>query len=95
MGLDELRARRHEILQIAARHGARDVRIFGSVVRGEAGSGSDVDVLVDMEQGRSLLDLVAFWQDLEELLACKVDVVTDGGISPYLRDRIYAEAQPL
>jgi len=95
MGLDELRARRHEILQIAARHGARDVRIFGSVVRGEAGSGSDVDVLVDMDKGRSLLDLVAFWQDLEELLACKVDVVTDGGISPYLRDRIYAEAQPL
>jgi predicted nucleotidyltransferase len=95
MGLDELRARRHEILQIAARHGARDVRIFGSVVRGEAGSASDVDVLVDMDKGRSLLDLVAFWQDLEELLACKVDVVTDGGISPYLRDRIYAEAQPL
>lgn len=54
-----------------------------------------MDVLVDMDKGRSLLDLVAFWQDLEELLACKVDVVTDGGISPYLRDRIYAEAQPL
>jgi predicted nucleotidyltransferase len=71
------------------------VRVFGSVARGEAAVGSDVDFLVDMEEGRSLLDLVGFWQDLEELLGCRVDVITDGGVSPYLRDRIYAEVIPL
>ncbi len=54
-----------------------------------------MDILVDMEEGRSLLDLVGLWQDLEELLKCRVDVLTDGGISPYLKDRIYAEAIPL
>ena len=54
-----------------------------------------MDLLVDMEKGRNLLDLVGFWQDLEELLGCRVDVITDGGISPYLQERIYAEALPL
>jgi hypothetical protein len=87
--------KRETILGLAARHGARNVRLFGSVARGAAGDESDLDFLVDMEEGRSLLDLVAFWQDLEELLGCRVDVVTDGGISPYLRDHIYAEAVPL
>jgi uncharacterized protein len=90
-----LESRRREILSLAARHGARNVRAFGSLARGEAAAESDVDLLVDMEDGRSLLDLVAFWQDVEELLGCHVDVITDGGISPYLRDRIYAEAVPL
>ena len=90
--LDE---KRGEILKLADRHGAYNVRIFGSVARGEAVPGSDVDILVDMEQGRSLLDLVGLWQELEELLGCKVDVITSGGISPYLRDRILAEAVPL
>jgi len=55
---------------------------FGSTARGEAGPASDVDLLVEMEQGRTLLDLVGFWQDVEELLGCRVDVITDGGISP-------------
>jgi predicted nucleotidyltransferase len=87
--------KREEILNLAAQHGARNVRVFGSVARGEAGSGSDIDLLVDMEEGRSLLDLVGFWQDVEELLGCHVDVIADGGISPYLRDRIYSEAIPL
>ncbi|MBI4495225.1 MAG: nucleotidyltransferase family protein [Chloroflexi bacterium] len=96
MGIDELlKARREDILRLAAQHGARNVRVFGSVARGEARPDSDVDFLVEMEQGRSLLDLVAFWLDLEDLLSCKVDVVTDGGLSPYLRDRILAEAVPL
>ena len=90
-----LKYKRGEILRLAAQHGARKVRIFGSVARGEAHEGSDVDLLVDMEKGRDFLDLVGFWQDLEELLGCRVDVITDGGISPYLRDRIYAEAKPL
>jgi predicted nucleotidyltransferase len=65
------------------------------VTRGEAGSSSDIDFLVEMEPGRSFLDLVALWQDLEEVLGRRVDVITDGGVSQYLRDRIYAEAVPL
>lgn len=96
MGIKELlESRRNEILGIAGAHGAKNIRIFGSAARGEGGPASDVDLLVDMEQGRNLLDLVALWQDLEELLGCRVDVITDGGISPYLRERIYAEAIPL
>ena len=69
--------------------------VFGSAARGDARPGSDLDLLVDMEEGRSLLDLVGFWQDLEGLLGYRVDVITDGGVSPYLRDQIYAEAIPL
>lgn len=90
-----LATKREAILALAARHGARNVRIFGSVARGEPTLQSDVDLLVEMEKGRSLLDLVAFGQDVEELLGCPVDVITDGGVSPYLRERIYAEARPL
>jgi len=96
MGAKELlELRRNEILDLAGRHGAKNIRIFCSTARGEAGPASDVDLLVEMEQGRTLLDLVGFWQDVEELLGCRVDVITDGGISPYLRERIYAEALPL
>ena len=95
MSIEELRARREEILRTATKHGARNVRLFGSAARGDAGPASDLDFLVEMEEGRSLLDLVGLWQDLEALLGCKVDVLTDGGISPYLRDRIYAEATSL
>jgi uncharacterized protein len=92
---DLLKSKRAEILRLAARHGARNVRLFGSVTRREAGSASDIDFLVEMEPGRSFLDLVALWQDLEEVLGRRVDVITDGGVSQYLRDRIYAEAVPL
>lgn len=96
MGIEEpLRSKRKEILLLAARYGARRVRVFGSVARGEAGPENDLDLLVDVERGRSLLDVVALWQDLEDLLGRKVDLLTDGGIHPYLRDRIYAEAKPL
>ena len=96
MSPDQLRKlRRDEILALADRYGAMNVRVFGSVARGESGPESDLDLLVDMQKGRSLLDLVAFWQDLEDLLHCHVDVITDGGVSPMLRDRIYAEAVPL
>lgn len=77
---------------MAARHGVRNIRIFGSVVRGEDGKDSDVDLLVDMDDDRSLLDLVAVERELGKLLNRKVDVVVDGGVSPYLRDRICAEA---
>lgn len=93
--VEPLKSNREEILRLAAVHGARNVRVFGSAARGTATESSDVDLLVDMEPGRSQLDLVAFWQELEDLLARKVDLVTDGGLSPYLRDKIAAEARPL
>ena len=82
-------------MDLAGKYGAKNLRISGSTVRGEGGPASDVDLLVDMEEGRNLLDLVGFWQDLEELLGCRVDVISEGGISPYLRERVYAEALPL
>ncbi len=91
----ELERHRQEILRIAGRYGARNVRLFGSVARGEDQPGSDVDVLVDMSPERSLLDLVGFGQELEELLHRRVDVVTDAGLHPVIRGRILAEARQL
>lgn len=82
-------------MRCAASHGARNVRVFGSIARGEAGTTSDVDLLVEMEPGRSLLDLVGLWQDLEDLLGDHVDVLSDHGLNPHLRDKITAEAVPL
>lgn len=90
-----LKEKREEILRLAAKHGASRVRIFGSVVRGEAGPESDLDVLVDMEPGRSLFDLGGLLMDLQDLLGCKVDVVTENGLHWYVRDRVLAEAVPL
>ncbi len=95
MDANELKTKRPEIMTLASQYGAFNVRVFGSVARGEAGLDSDIDLLVTMEKGRSYFDLVGLWQDLEELLGRKVDVVTDGGLSPYLKDRILAEAVPL
>ena len=93
--LDVIASQRAAILEIAARHSAHHVRVFGSVVRGEDDPESDVDILVDMDPDRSLLDLVALECDLAGILGRRVDVVVDGGISPYLKDRIPAEAVPL
>jgi predicted nucleotidyltransferase len=96
MGVDELlKAKRDDILRIAERYGARNVRIFGSVARGEARPDSDVDVLVDLEPGRSLLDLGGLLMDLQDLLGCKVDVVTERGLRSRIRDRVLREAVPL
>lgn len=80
------------ILEIAARHGASRVRLFGSVARGHEHDDSDIDILVRMESGRSLLDLIGLEQDLSERLGRKVDVVVEGGISPYMEESILAEA---
>jgi len=91
----ELQAKREEILNIAAKHGAYNVRIFGSVARGEADKESDVDILVELGPDRSLLDLGGFLTDLEDLLGCRVDVVTEKGLRPRLRDRVLQEAVPL
>lgn len=93
--LENLRRRREELLAIAARSGTTNIRIFGSVARDEDAAISDVDFLVRMERGRSLLDLVALRDDLEAAIARRVDIVTENGISPYLRQRILAEATPL
>ncbi len=95
MTLTDLNAKKKQVLELARRHGATNVRVFGSVARQQTNTASDLDVLVAFEAGRSLLDQVALKQDLEELLSCRVDVVVEGGISPYLRDRILAEAVPL
>jgi len=84
-----------EILRVARLHGATAVRAFGSRARGDARPDSDLDLLVKMDPGRSLLDLIALQQDLEDLLHCRVDVVTENGLSPYIRDRVLAEALPL
>lgn len=86
---------RDQILRIAARHGARNVRVFGSVVRGDDRPDSDVDLLVDMDDDRSLLDVVGLGQELGDLLRRKVDVLTDASIHPALRARIVAEARTL
>ncbi|MCX5675309.1 MAG: nucleotidyltransferase family protein [Planctomycetota bacterium] len=90
-----LRAKREDILRLAARHGARNIRIFGSVARGDAGPDSDLDVLVDMEPGRSLFDMGGLLTDLQELLGCHVDVVTEKGLRERIRDRVLKEAVPL
>jgi predicted nucleotidyltransferase len=96
MTLEELRKEKREaILCICAKHGARNVRVFGSVARGEADEQSDIDFLVDMEPGRTLLDLGGLLMDLRSLLGQKVDVVTERGLKPRIRDRVLAEAVAL
>jgi uncharacterized protein len=95
MKLEELRGRRAEILRLAALHGATNVRIFGSVARGEADEKSDVDFLVDMGSGRSLLDLGGLLEDLRELLSHPLDLVTERGLKARIRDRVLKEAVPL
>lgn len=91
--LEELRARRAEIEEIAGRYGIRNIRVFGSVARGEARDGSDVDFLVDVEKGRSLFDLGGFYADLQDLLGCEIDVGTV--VKERLREQIEAELVPL
>ena len=90
-----LQEKRREILSIAARHGARNVRVFGSVARGEAGPESDLDILVDLEPGRSLLDHAALLLDLEAALGCKVDVLTERGLRARVREAVLREAVAL
>jgi predicted nucleotidyltransferase len=92
---ERLKEKRSEVLRVATRHGARNVRMIGSVARGEATAESDLDLLVELEEGRSLLDHAALILELESLLSCKVDVATDKGLRPRVRDRVLAEAVPL
>ncbi len=90
-----LKEKREDILQIAAKHGARNVRVFGSVVRGEARPDSDVDFLVDMEPGRTLLDMGGLLMELRDALGQEVDVVTERGLKTRIRERVLKEAMPL
>ncbi len=90
-----LREKREDILRIASKRGASNVRVFGSVARGEADSKSDIDLLVDLEPGRSLFDLGGLLMDLQDLLGYKVDVVTERGLRERIRERVLKEAVPL
>ena len=90
-----IREKREEILRVCARHGARRVRVFGSVARGQADEESDIDLLVEFEPGRSLLDHATLLLELEQLLGCKVDVISERGIKERLRERVLGEAMPL
>ena len=90
-----LRTKRQQVLQIARQHGAYHVRVFGSVARGEAQPDSDIDLIVEMEAGRSLLDMGGLVMELQELLGHRVDVVTERGLKSRIRARVLAEAVPL
>jgi uncharacterized protein len=92
---DLLREKRVDILRLAAQHGATNVRVFGSVARGEAGPGSDIDLLVDVGPGRSAFFPAGLLADLEDLLGCEVDVLTENGLHWYIRDSVLKEARPL
>lgn len=90
-----LEEKRKEILGIAEKRGARNVRVFGSVARGDAGPESDVDLLVELDKGTTLLQHNALVRELQDLLGCKVDVVSERGLRERIRDRVMREAIPL
>jgi len=90
-----LREKRDEIQRIAAKHGARNVRVFGSVARGESRASSDIDLLVDTDPETSAWFPAGLVLDLEEVLGCKVEVVTEKGLNPHLKERVLEEAVPL
>jgi len=90
-----LKDKREEIIRVAAKHGARNVRVFGSVARGDADEQSDIDLVVEFDADRSLLDHAALWLELQQLLGHKVDVVSERGIKPRIRERVLREAVPL
>jgi predicted nucleotidyltransferase len=93
--LNDIRARRGEILEVARKHSARDVRVFGSVVRGDNNQASDIDFLIRMEPDRSLLDRIEFMQELEDMLQVKVDVVNEKALHPLIREQVLKEGKPL
>jgi len=96
VSLDDLRhEKRAAVLDLARRHGARQIRVYGSVARGDATRESDLDLLVEWEPDRSLLDVVALKQDLEDLLGVKVDIGSEQGLHWFIREDVLREAVPL
>lgn len=92
---EALKRHRSEVLRLAAAYGATDVRVFGSVARGEADESSDIDLVVRMSPGRSLFDLGGLLMDLQDLLGRRVDVVTERGLRPRMREQVLREAIPV
>jgi predicted nucleotidyltransferase len=90
--LSSIRQYRPKINEISARHGIDRLRVFGSLARGENEEGSDIDFLVKLQENRDLLDLIAFSHEVADVLHCKVDVISEDGVSPYLREHIFREA---
>ena len=90
-----LHEKRHEIKRIAEKHGAFNVRVFGSAARGDAGPSSDIDLLIDAGPSTSSWFPAGLILDLEELLGCRVQVITEKGLNPYIRDHVLCEAKPL
>ncbi len=96
MFLNDLLARhRADVLRLAEKYGASDIRVFGSVARGDADAASDIDLLVRLAPGRSVFDIGGLTMDLEDLLGRRVDVATERGLRPRIRDRVMREAVPL
>ncbi len=93
--IELLKEKREEILRISAKHGAHNIRVFGSVARGDADAQSDVDLLVEFDADRSLLDHAALWLELQDLLGGKVDVVSEAGVKARIRERVLREAVPV
>jgi predicted nucleotidyltransferase len=93
--VDSVREKREEILRIAAKHGATQVRLIGSVARGEARPDSDIDLLVTWAEGTSLFDHAALMLELESLLGRKVDIASDGWVKPSIRESVYRDASAL
>ena len=93
--LKQIEQKRDKIKKISALYGVRQLRVFGSVARGTSTPSSDVDFLVELDENRSLLDMGGFLMDLQSLLGCKVDVVTEKSLHWYLKERILKEAKPL
>jgi uncharacterized protein len=95
MGIEEIAKHKNQILALAAKHGASNVRIFGSMANGTANENSDVDFLVELQEGRSLFDMGGLLMDLQALLHRKVDITTEKGLHWYIKDRIIGEARPV
>jgi predicted nucleotidyltransferase len=90
-----IKNKREEIIRIAQSYGARNLRLFGSLARGEGTGKSDIDLLIDLSPRTSLLDIIAIKQEIEELTGCKVDLVTPASLSPYIRNQVLKDAVPL
>ena len=95
MGIEEITKHKKEILVLAAKHGASNIQVFGSIAKGTADENSDIDFLVELEPGRSLFDLGGLLMDLQNLLHRKVDVVTEKGLHWYIKDKVLEEARPI